>query len=81
MMRSMTDPDDKTNDLARDIGFAIWRSPLRVKGKESQRIDTCVMIARDDVAYLRRSLWRFEKLRPDEPHGPSGMQSVSNDKV
>jgi len=74
-MQPMTAPDDdRTEDLARDIGFAMWRSPLRVKGKESQRIDICVMIAKDVVAYLRRSLWRFEKLPPDEPHGPSGMK-------
>lgn len=80
-MRSMTAPDDdKTNDLARDIGFAIWRSPLRVKGKEAQRIDMCVMIAKNVVTYLRRSLWRFEKLPPYETHGPSGMKPGQEDK-
>ena len=57
------------DNLARDLGFALWRSPLRVKGKESQRIDGCVMIAKDVVAYLKRSLWKFEKLPPTEPHG------------
>jgi len=60
---------DLDNDLARDIGFALSRSPLRAKGRESQRIETCVMIAREVVAHLKRSLWRFEKLPPAEPHG------------
>lgn len=35
--------DDLEANLARDLGFALWRSSLRVKGKESQRIETCVM--------------------------------------
>jgi len=64
-----TDQDDLDSNLARDLGFALWRSPLRVKGKESQGIDTCVMIAKDVIAYLKRSLWKFEKLPPTEPHG------------
>ena len=51
--------DDLEANLARDLGFALWRSSLRVKGKESQRIETCVMIAREVVAHLKRSLWRF----------------------
>nr|PZN84742.1 MAG: hypothetical protein DIU57_07900 [Pseudomonadota bacterium] len=61
--------DDLDKDLARDIGFALSRSPLRVKGKESQRIETWVMIAREVVTHLKRCSWRFEKLPPAEPHG------------
>lgn len=60
---------DLDNDLARDIGFALSRSPLRVKGKQSQRIETCVMVAKEVVIHLKRCLWKFEKLPPAEPHG------------
>lgn len=39
---SIKQDDDLDSNFARDLGFALWRSPLRVKGKESQRIDVCV---------------------------------------
>lgn len=65
----MNEKRDLDDQLARDLGYALSRSPLRVKGKESQRIETCVMIAKEVVAHLKRSLWKFEKLPPIEPHG------------
>lgn len=51
-MSVMSNQDDLDSNLAYDIGFALWRSPLRVKGKESQRLETCVMIAKEVIAHL-----------------------------
>ena len=39
----MKNGDDLEANLARDHGFALWRSSLRVTGKESQRIGACVL--------------------------------------
>jgi hypothetical protein len=69
-------PDPQSDDeLARDIAFALWRSPFRVK--RGQDIETCTMIARAVVAHLRRSLWRFRRSPPEPPHSTSGRMAGS----
>lgn len=41
---------------ARDIGFALWRSPFRVK--RDQGIDVCRLIAEAVTEHLPRCDWR-----------------------
>jgi hypothetical protein len=67
LVKIMHDRRDSDNELARDIGFAIWHSPFRLK--KGQSIDTCVLLGRAVVDHLRRCLWRFERLPPREMHG------------
>jgi hypothetical protein len=55
----MTDKRNIKEDLARDIGFALWRSPFRVK--RDQSIDVCRLIAEAVVEHLRRCGWRFHR--------------------
>jgi hypothetical protein len=62
------DPQSE-DELARDIGYALWHSPFRVK--RGQDIETCTTIAREVVAHLRRSLWIFQRAPPDAPHSTS----------
>jgi hypothetical protein len=63
-------PDpDSDDDLARDIGFALWRSPFRLK--RGQDLEACTSIAREIVRHLRRSLWLFKRAPPDAPHSTS----------
>jgi hypothetical protein len=56
----MTDERNAHEDLARDIGYALWRSPFRVK--RDQRIDLCRLIAEAVIEHLKRCGWRFHHL-------------------
>jgi hypothetical protein len=49
---SMSDERNTDDDLARDIGFALWRSPFRLK--RDQGIDMCRLIAEGVVEHLNR---------------------------
>jgi hypothetical protein len=53
----MSDERNTDDDLASDIGFALWRSPFRLK--RGQGIDACRFIARAVVEHLKRCGWRF----------------------
>jgi hypothetical protein len=53
----MTDERNNDDDLARDIGYALWRSPFRVK--RDQGIDVCRLIAEAVIEHLKRSGWRY----------------------
>jgi hypothetical protein len=54
------------DDLAYDIGFAIWRSPFRLK--RDQGFDVCRLVARAVVEHLKLCGWRFY---PPASPGPS----------
>jgi hypothetical protein len=56
----MTDERNSDEDLARDIGFALWRSPFRVK--RDQGIDVCHVVAEAVIEHLKRCGWRFDHL-------------------
>jgi hypothetical protein len=57
-------------DLARDIGFALWRSPFRLK--RDQGIDMCRLIAEGVVEHLNRCGRRFYRL-PSSGGPPSSL--------
>jgi hypothetical protein len=63
----MRDERNLDDDLAHDIGFALWRSPFRLK--RAQGIDVCGLVARYVVEHLKRCGWRF--YHPSLPPGPS----------
>jgi hypothetical protein len=65
----MAPSHDGDEELARDIGYALGRSPFRLK--RGQNLDTCTDVARDVVAQLRRSLWLFKRAPVDAPHSTS----------
>jgi hypothetical protein len=58
----MTDERNNGDDLARDIGYALWRSPFRVK--RDQGIDVCRLIAEGVIEHLKRCGWRFYHASP-----------------
>jgi hypothetical protein len=64
---SMSDERNADDDLARDIGFALWRSPFRLK--RDQGIDAYRFIARAVVEHLKRCGWQFT--HRSLPGGPS----------
>jgi hypothetical protein len=64
----LPDPDSD-EELARDIGYALWRSPFRLK--QGQNTEACTDVDREVVARLRRSLWRFKWAPADAPHSTS----------
>jgi hypothetical protein len=66
----MTDPTpvERDRELARDIAYALARSPFKAKG---QPIETLRLVADGVVAHLRRAGWRAELDPPVEAHGPT----------
>jgi hypothetical protein len=56
--RGMTDDGNTDDDLARDLGFALWRSRFRLK--RGQDIDACLFVARAVVEHLKRYGLRFD---------------------
>jgi hypothetical protein len=69
--RRMHDEGNLDEDLARDIGFALWRSPFRMK--RGQGIDVCGLVARYVVEHLKRCGWRF--YHPSAAPGPSAQET------
>ena len=61
-------PSDVDRELARDIAYALARSPFKTKG---QSIETLRLVADGVVAHLRRSGWRAELGPPVAAHGPT----------
>ena len=57
-------------ELARDIGYALSRSPFKIKG---QTIETCRIIAQAVVEHLKLANWQFKLGKPTEAHGPAGV--------
>jgi hypothetical protein len=53
----MAEERNTDEELVRDIGFALWRSPFRVK--RDQSIDACRLIAEAVIEHLQRCGWRF----------------------
>jgi len=67
-MASPDERSDRDTELARDIAYALARSPYKAKG---QPIETLRLVADGVVAHLRRAGWRIELGPPAAPHGPS----------
>ncbi|MFZ4808092.1 MAG: hypothetical protein ACOYLQ_12605 [Hyphomicrobiaceae bacterium] len=67
-MPNSDEPFDRDPELARDIAYALARSPYKAKG---QPIETLRLVADGVVAHLRRAGWRIELGPPVAPHGPS----------
>jgi hypothetical protein len=59
----MPDRRDSDDDLAFDIGYALWRAKVKLD------IATCRRIAADIIANLKLSRWEFTRREPAEPHG------------
>lgn len=64
----MNQPPTLDVELARDIAYALARSPYKVRG---QPIETLRLVADGVVAHLRRSGWRMDLGPPVEAHGPT----------
>jgi hypothetical protein len=58
--RSHATKGNTEEELARDMGFALWRSPFRVK--RDQGIDSWRLIAEAVVEHLNRCGCRFRRL-------------------
>jgi hypothetical protein len=71
----MADNWNTDQDLARDMGYALWRSPFRVK--RGQGIDVCRLIAEAVIEHLRRCGWRFYRVPPSA--GPPDRQPCGDD--
>jgi len=67
-MAESDEQTDRNPELARDIAYALARSPYKAKG---QPIETLRLIADGVVTHLRRAGWRIELGPPVAPHGPS----------
>lgn len=61
---------EKDEELARGIGYALSRSPYKVRG---QAIETCRIISQSIVQHLQLANWQFKLGKPTETHGPAGM--------
>lgn len=59
----MQDRRDSDDDLAFDIGYALWRAKLKLD------IATCRLIAARVIVHLRRSRWEFSRKAPEQMHG------------
>lgn len=66
--RPLSPPPDRDQELARDIAYALARSPFKAKG---QPIETLRLVADGVVAHLKRAGWRAELGPPTEAHGPT----------
>ena len=71
----MADKWNTDQDLARDIGYALSRSPFRIK--RDQGIDFCRLIAEAVIEHLKRCGWRFDHVPPSG--GPPGTQARGDD--
>ena len=69
-MLSSTMAENDDEELARDIGYALWRSPFKAKG---QGIDACRTVAGAVVKHLHRANWRFTRKPPSARHGTLGV--------
>ena len=59
----MTERRDRDEDLAFDIGYALWRSKVR------HDIAACRAIAARIIVHLRLSRWQFTRKAPQAMHG------------
>jgi hypothetical protein len=60
---SMQDRRDTDEDLAFDIGYALWRAGVKLD------IAACRTIAARAIVHLKRSRWEFRRKEPERPHG------------
>ena len=51
------------DDLAFDIGYALWRAKVKLD------IETCRSIAARVIVHLKRSRWEFARKEPEQMHG------------
>jgi hypothetical protein len=61
---------NQNEELARDIGYALAKSPLRPKGHTA--IDACLSAAAHVVAHLRLCGWLIARKPPVASHGTPG---------
>ncbi len=59
----MAERRDSDEDLAFDIGYALWRARLKLD------IAACRAIAARIIVHLRRSRWQFTRKDPEAMHG------------
>lgn len=64
------DDANQNEELARDIGYALAKSPLRPKGHTA--IDACLSAAAHVVAHLRLCGWLITRKPPVASHGTPG---------
>jgi hypothetical protein len=60
---AMQDRRDSDDDLAFDLGYALWRAGLKLD------IAACRAIAARVIPHLRMCRWRFMRREPERPHG------------
>lgn len=61
----MADPDEEQN-LALDIAYALWRSPLATQRRPDEEMR--LTLARRIIRHLKLCAWEFTKRPPAKPH-------------
>ena len=60
----MDNPRDTDDDLAHDLGFALWQAM-----RKRIPIDECRTKAKAALAHLKLSGWQWHRRPPVKPHG------------